>query len=657
MESRSRPKRATEGGERLSSESYRLLVDSVTDHGLFMLDPGGQVQTWNPGAARMTGYAADEIVGRHFSVFFRDEQVRGGKCELALSVAERTGRFEEEGWRLRKDGSQLWASDTITAIRGAAGELRGFAQVTRDLTEPRNVEERVRQSELRLRLLIESIEEYAIFMLDARGYVSTWNAGAQRIKQYTSEEIIGRHFSTFYPEEAIRSGHPQHELEIAAAEGRYEEEGWRLRKDGSRFWANVVISAVRDRGQGLVGFAKVTRDMTDRKQAERDQAARIAAEQANRAKDEFLAMLGHELRNPLAPTLTALQLIKLRGDLRSSKEQEIIERQLRHMVRLVDDLLDVARITRGNVPLRKDAVDMREVLARAVEQVGPLIEERRHTLAVEVAPGDIVVEGDAVRLAQTFANLLTNAAKYTDPGGRIEVKCRIEGGQVITEVRDNGAGIEPDLLPRVFDTFVQAPQTVARSAGGLGIGLALVRSFVTLHGGSVEARSPGPRKGSTFTVRLPLDQQHHQSDRRDRAGDRDGGPVVVPAPRPGRGPLRVLVVDDNPDVLFTTGELLRLVGHEVLTAGSSAEALRAAGGFRPDVAILDIGLPHMDGYELAAQLRARLGDPPPRLIAVTGYGQDTDRVRSRHAGFERHLVKPVEIDALLHSLHDEAQPP
>ena len=286
--------------------------------------------------------------------------------------------------------------------------------------------------------------------------------------------------------------------------GKYEEEGWRIRKDGSKFWANVVISAVRDDQQRLIGFAKVTRDLTERKNAETEQAVRVAAEQANRAKDEFLAMLGHELRNPLAPMLTALQLLKLRGDIRSSNEQQIIERQLKHMVRLVDDLLDVSRITRGTLDLRKAPVDIREAIARGIELASPLIEDRRHELEVKVPSERIVVEGDLVRLAQTFANLLTNAAKYTDPGGQIDVIVGLETAHVLTEVRDNGTGIAPELLPRVFDTFVQAPQAIARSAGGLGIGLSLVRALVQLHGGSVEASSAGLGRGSSFIVKLPL---------------------------------------------------------------------------------------------------------------------------------------------------------
>src|SRR5688572_21916044 len=239
----------------IANEPFRALIDSVTDYAIFMLDPAGHIQTWNAGAERLKGYRSAEIIGRHFSTFYPQEQIEAGKCELELRTAERTGRFEDEDWRIRKDGSRFWANVVISAVRSADGQLRGFAKVTRDLTERRQAEQELRQSELRLRLLIESIRDHAVFMLDPEGRVATWNPGAQRIKGYTAEEVVGRHFSTFYPSEAAQSGHPDEELRVAAAEGRYEEEGWRVRKDGSLFWAHVVISAVRDEQQRLLGFS------------------------------------------------------------------------------------------------------------------------------------------------------------------------------------------------------------------------------------------------------------------------------------------------------------------------------------------------------------------------------------------------------------------
>jgi len=358
------------------------------------------------------------------------------------------------------------------------------------------------------RMLVESVRDYAIFLLDPSGRVATWNTGAERIKGYRADEIIGRHFSTFYPVHEVAAGTCERELEEAAREGRFEDEGWRLRKDGSRFWANVIISAVRGRRGELIGFSKVTRDLTERKAAEEERAARLAAEQANRAKDEFLAMLGHELRNPLAPIVTALQLMKLRGQGNLTREQQVIERQVNHMVRLVEDLLDVSRIAKGKLLLKKQLVDVRDIVARAIEIAGPLIEQRRHHVQVDTPPHELTVDADEGRLTQIFTNLITNAAKYTNAGGHLRVAVREERRgeerEVAVSVTDDGLGIEPALLPRVFDLFVQGHQSAERSAGGLGIGLTLVRTLTQLHGGTVTAHSDGIGRGSTFTVRLPI---------------------------------------------------------------------------------------------------------------------------------------------------------
>ena len=371
----------------------------------------------------------------------------------------------------------------------------------------------------------------------------------------------------------------------------------------------------------------------------REQAARARAEAANQAKDEFLAMLGHELRNPLSPILTAVQLLKLRGDSASLREQTIIERQAQHLVRLVDDLLDVSRITRGKIAVQKEAVDIAAVIANAVEMASPLFEEKRHRLTLDVADAPLVVDGDAVRLGQIVANLLTNAARYSDSGGEITVTARAEAGDVVVRVRDRGIGISAELLPRVFDLFVQGPRRVDRPDGGLGLGLTLVRSLVALHGGSVEAHSDGPGRGSEFVVRLPSAV----------------GAVVsaksAPPPAPAMAASgRVLIVDDNVDAAELLAEVLALRGYETALAHDGPAALVEARRFAPDVALLDIGLPVMDGYELAAHLRETLGAAAPRLVAVTGYGQQHDRDRSRAAGFATHLVKPVDAELLFRAI-------
>ena len=367
---------------------------------------------------------------------------------------------------------------------------------------------------------------------------------------------------------------------------------------------------------------------------------RVAAESANRAKDEFLAMLGHELRNPLSPILTALQLMKLRGEPGSERERTVIERQVSHLTRLVDDLLDVSRIARGKVELKTDIVEMAEIVAKAIEMASPLVEQRLHTMTVDVPRRGLRVDGDATRLSQVVSNLLTNAAKYTPPGGDISIRAAHVGDQIVLTVRDSGIGISPDVLPGIFDLFVQERQALDRSQGGLGIGLTIVRSLVERHGGSVSARSDGPGKGSEFTVRLPA----------ARTVDDIVDPAAAgPMPEPAVPPLaaaRVLVVDDNQDGAAMLAAVLAGRGYDTRVAHDAPTALRVAAEFSPHVAFLDIGLPVMDGYELAAHLREIPGLAGLHLIALTGYGQESDRRRARDAGFHHHLVKPVDLGAL-----------
>jgi len=369
-------------------------------------------------------------------------------------------------------------------------------------------------------------------------------------------------------------------------------------------------------------------------------AATEEAERANRTKDEFLAMLGHELRNPLSPILTALQLMRLRGN--ESREQAVIERQVGHLVRLVDDLLDVSRITRGKIELKKEALEIGAAVASGIEMARPLLEQRHQRLEVDVAPDGLSVQGDLNRLGQVTANLLTNAAKYSDPGTTIQVSARREGGSVVLTVRDEGVGIPADMLDRLFDLFYQQPQALDRAKGGLGLGLAIVKSLVELHGGTVTARSEGEGRGSEFTVCLP-----HVERGEVRAPSRAG--LVTPgqaAPATGR-PLRVLIVDDNVDAAEGLAELVKVLGHEVRSVHDALAALKEASTFRPELCFLDIGLPVMDGYELAARLRQTQAlAANARLVAVTGYGQDADRQRAMDAGFDEHLVKPVTFERL-----------
>ena len=382
----------------------------------------------------------------------------------------------------------------------------------------------------------------------------------------------------------------------------------------------------------VTGIAAVCFEVTALAKARRD------AELANRAKDEFLAMLGHELRNPLAPILTALQLMELRGVAGAERERQIIGRQVKHVVRLVDDLLDVSRITRGRVELHTQPLELSEVVTKAIDIAAPLIEDRRHTLHVDVPMG-LRIEGDIARLSQVFANLLNNAAKYTEAGGTIRVAARSADGNVEATVADTGLGIPSDLLPRVFELFVQERQDSHRTKGGLGIGLAIVRSLVAAHRGTVRAASAGHGKGATFTVTLPAATSAHVTTAASAA-------VAAPS-APGR---RVLLVDDNEDAAATLADSLRTLGHQVVVAHDGPAALARVRAFQPDVALLDIGLPVMDGFELAERLRDECGLPHLMLIAITGYAQAVDRKRTAEKGFHEHLAKPIDVqhvDAIL----------
>jgi signal transduction histidine kinase len=426
------------------------------------------------------------------------------------------------------------------------------------------------------------------------------------------------------------------ELSDAAAEAEAIASGLRPSRASSRVTELQRLLDALDRSAALLEERQHERD----EQVTRANAARAEAEAADRAKDEFLAMLGHELRNPLAPALTAVHLMKLRGAVDTTRERDVIERQIRHMARLVDDLLDVSRLRRGAIELRRERFEIADAVARAVEMTSPVFAEKQHRLEVDV-PAGLQIDADRIRLAQVLSNLLSNAAKYSESGAHILLRVREEDGHVIIECCDTGIGMPADLVPRVFDLFVQGQRGLDRRQGGLGLGLTVARTLVELQGGTIEARSEGTGQGSTFVVRLP------------------GAPAVAASPVQERSPApqkanahigRVLVVDDNRDGLDMLLDVLTAAGHDVIGASTAREALDLAERLRPAVAVLDIGLPDMDGYELARALRSLDPDRPLRLIALTGYGRDQDIAAARDAGFDAFFAKPVEIEALLESL-------
>ncbi|WP_052116049.1 sensor histidine kinase [Noviluteimonas dokdonensis] len=488
----------------VTDADFRWLVESVADYAIFLLDAQGRIRSWNEGARRLKGYTEEEVIGRSFELFYSDEQIATGYPGYELDMAKRTGRFEDEGWRLRRDGSRFWASVVITALYDEHGAPRGFAKITRDLTERRKQEELLRQSEEMFRLMVDAVRDYAIFMLDPKGCVATWNLGAQLTKGYTAEEIIGRHFSIFYPKEKVDIDWPRQELEMVLRDGQYEEEGWRVRKDGSLFWANVVITAVYDAEGRHRGFAKVTRNLTDRRRID-------ALEEQERRLTQFLAVLGHELRNPLTPIANAVSIMQMDEPVkpRIIAARDILARQVPQLKRLVDDLLDLGRITSGKVQLSLRPLELQQVINEGVEAVRPLMEERGHRLTVDVGSEAMWVLGDRTRLVQVLTNLLNNAAKFTPPGGSITLSLSREADRAVLRVRDNGPGIPPEQLPRIFKLFAQADvNVVGEGHGGLGIGLSLVQQMVLLHGGDVSAHSTGiSGEGAEFVVRLPLDER------------------------------------------------------------------------------------------------------------------------------------------------------
>jgi hypothetical protein len=623
---------------RLSEERFRLLVTGVRDYAIFMLDPQGIVTTWNAGAEFIKGYSADEIIGSHFSRFYPPEAIARQLPETELRGALMQGRYEDEGWRIRKDGGRFWANVIITAVRDSSGRLLGFSKITRNLTERRRHEEDLRRSEERFRLLVDGVTEYAIMMLDAEGFVTSWNAGAERIKGYKAKEILGQHVSHFYPSEAVMANQPWEDLSVARAEGRVASEGWRVRKDGTLFWASTVVTALHDQDGRPYGFAKVTQDLTQRRHAE-------ALADTTQRMHEFIAMLAHELRNPLAPIRNAVALMGRKGlqDPTLESMRQTIDRQSVQLTRLLDELLDVNRIARGQFTIERELIDVRDVISRAVEASRPLIDSRSHSIEVRAAETPVLVLGDAVRLTQAIVNLLNNAAKYTPDGGRIRLNTSVRGAEIEITVTDNGKGIEREMLEKVFDLFVQVDPTSNAMLGGLGVGLALVRRVIELHGGSIQARSDGKGRGADFVARLPLAIQQMRVITATKEREENAIPQ-----------LRVLIVDDNADSADTLGLLLDSMGQYVCTVYDGPAAIAAAQTFKPNLVLLDIGMPEMSGYEVARAIRALKSEMAPILVAITGWGQEADKERAKNAGFHHHFVKPISDEALRRIISEAA---
>jgi len=617
---------------RATERRFESLVQPIEDYAIFLLDVSGHIITWNAGAQRIKGYEPHEIIGKHFSTFYTPDAVQRGWPDHELEQAALHGRFKDEGWRVRRDGGTFWANVVITALRERDGTLSGFAKITRDLTAERRQIEALRLSEERFRLLVESVSDHAIFMLDPDGYVVSWNSGATNLKGYRPAEIVGQHFSTFFLPEDVAAGKPEHELRMAAAQGRSVTEGWRVRKDGSMFWANVTLTAVHDGHGRLSGFAKVTRDLTESRR-------NTELEHSSEQMKQFLAMLAHELRNPLAPVRNAISMMQLAGDVSPeiAQARDLIDRQIGHLTRLVDDLLDVGRITSGKIELRETRLDLRDIVMRALEAAQPFTAAHRQQIEVHMPDKPIPITGDDTRLVQVLQNLLHNASKFSADGAHIAVDVMLAARAVQIQVRDHGRGIRAEALESIFGLFSQDNAAPGLNDGGLGIGLMLCRSLVELHGGTIEAASAGYGQGSVFTIRLPIVREgangllpvfHHTRQA--------AAPVDLP-------PLRVLVVDDNRDSADSLAMVLDMKGHDVRVAYSAAQALQQVEGFTPDAALIDIAMPEIDGYAALRELRTRPHLADTVFAAMTGFGQSGDIELTRAAGFEVHLVKPVDV--------------
>ncbi len=630
--------------ERALAERDRELSDLFENalEGLLKVGPDGTVFSVNGAALALLGCAEAHCIGRPIEDFHLNPG--DARESLRRLLAGETLRDHATVLR-RSDGSSRHVRIAANA-HWDAGKLIHSRWFVRDVTH----EQLAASARAHLASIVESSDD-AIVSKTLEGVIRSWNGAAQRLFGYTAEEAVGQPVTLIIPPERV-----QEEQEILAKLRSGERishfETVRVARSGRRIDVSLTISPIRNANGVIVGASKIARDISERKASDQAQQRTIgdlrraeeALREADRRKDEFLAVLAHELRNPLAPIRYAVAMARREGrsDTERRQAQAIIERQVAHMGRLLDDLLDVSRITRGTLILRPSSVDLGSVVAAAQESVRPLIEDRGHTLVVRLPEERIRLVVDPMRLSQVLANLLINAAKYTDNGGRIELDARQRRGELALCVRDNGIGISAEMMPRVFTLFAQESPAIERSEGGLGIGLALVRGLVELHGGTVHAYSRGVGRGSQFVVRLPIGNAVED----DRA---DADETAAPAGAEAKA-LRLLVADDNRDSAATCAALLEASGHQVSVAHTGREAFDLACRLEPEALLLDIGMPELNGYQLAQRIRRTGWGRQAMLIAITGWGQEEDRRRAMAAGFDWHLTKPIDpnrLEALL----------
>jgi PAS domain S-box-containing protein len=621
------------------AERLRLFITAVTDYAIYMLSTEGVVVSWNAGAQRFKGYTATEVIGQHFSVFYTAEDRAAGVPARALAQARDAGKFEAEGWRVRKDGSRFWASVVIDPIRDDTGTLVGFAKITRDITDKKAAEQALRESEDRFRLLVQGVTDYAIYMLSPTGVITNWNTGARRIKQYEHDEVVGSNFSRFYTPEDRAGGMPQRALEVAATQGRFESEGWRVRKDGTRFWAHVVIDPIRnDMGQ-LVGFAKITRDVTERRDAAQQlEKAREALFQSQKleALGKLTGGVAHDFNNLLNVINNSLSL--LRRSEHSLADLRLIatmEQAVKRGAALTQQLLSFAR----QQPLKQEPRDIDRVIG-SFEAVLRRASGNGVAFDLELSHELPQVRIDVAQFETGLLNLVVNARDATPEGGRVTVATAVvdvDAGQVgvlpggryvVVSVRDTGVGMTPEVAARAFEPFF----TTKEVGKGTGLGLSQVYGMVQQSGGDLVITSR-PGEGATVSMYFPALVQSGAAE-----------------PAAHAASDRVLLVDDEPDLLETTGELFRTLGFEVLSATSGEEALELLKR-TPDLPLLfsDVVMPGMSGFELARKARALA--PGIKVILASGYV--AEGVAAKEGGaldsFE-FLPKPYRLSDLVQRL-------
>lgn len=636
-------------------ERIRLILDNTRDYAFIGMDSDGIVTEWEGGAESITGWWADSARGKPSAIIFSPEDRAAGKPQEEMERARDTGRAEDRRWHLRRDGTRFFADGVMVPLRDEQDRLRGYAKIFRDATAERLAAELLEQSEVQLG---ESLQRYqraeaglrrlAAVAAQSSDFIGIagqdarciyLNPAGRRMTGVPLDAPIGQYcVADFFPPESREFIDSVVRPAVSGAGGQWEGElNMRHFDSGAEIPVYYKAFAVCDENGQNIGQATITRDITAHKQAEAE-LRRVAADlsEADRRKSEFLATLAHELRNPLAPIRTGLDLLRMSGSdpQAAARVHAMMDRQLGHLIHLVNDLLDVARITRGKIDLKREASDAAEVVAMAVETSMGALDAGRHALVVEVAEEPMPLEVDITRVVQVLSNLLNNAAKYTPAGGRIVLSARREGGDALLAVRDSGVGITEEDMGTLFDMFTQVGRDLERSQGGLGIGLSLVRRLVELHGGSVSAYSAGRDQGSTFTVRLPLRQAENAPE------------GLAQAVRDGEKPLRILVVDDNVDAADSLAALLEMLGHSTRVAIDGVQGLAAAREFAPQLAFLDIGLPGMSGHELARAIRQAEDMAPMLLVALTGWGARGDMLESEQAGFDQHLTKPVDFAML-----------